>query len=246
MEDLTLRQIEILKAIIKEFTETGDAIGSEILERKYKLGVSPATIRNEMVELTDKGYLKKSYFSAGREPSAKAFRFYIKHLMKEKELSTVDEVTYKNSVWDDREDLHRLLSHATKILAQKTGLLSVSTTDNGDMYYSGVGNLLTIQEFLNWDLSRTLFERLDTINYWGDILAQLQKTEEEMIFMLGGDELRDALFEPCASIFADFEGEKIKGMIGVIGPKRMSYEVVAPQIKYFSSLIGQILKEQKM
>ena len=59
MEDLTQRQIDILKVIIHEYTETGGAVGSEILEKKYKLGVSPATIRNEMVELAKKGYLKK-------------------------------------------------------------------------------------------------------------------------------------------------------------------------------------------
>lgn len=51
MEDLTQRQIDILRSIIQEYTETGEAVGSEILEKKYKLGVSPATIRNEMVTL---------------------------------------------------------------------------------------------------------------------------------------------------------------------------------------------------
>ena len=86
MEDLTQRQIDILKVIIHEYTETGTAVGSEILEKKYKLGVSPATIRNEMVELAKKGYLKKNHFSSGRVPSAKGFRFYIKHLMKQKEM----------------------------------------------------------------------------------------------------------------------------------------------------------------
>ena len=63
MEDLTQRQINILKAIIQHHTETGGPVGSDILEKKYKLGVSPATIRNEMVELAKKGYLKKTYFS---------------------------------------------------------------------------------------------------------------------------------------------------------------------------------------
>lgn len=244
MEDLSLRQVEILKAIIKEFTETGEPIGSEILEKRYKLGVSPATIRNEMVELTHKGYLKKSYFSAGREPSAKAFRFYIKNLMKEKDLSTVDEVSYKNSIWDERKDVHRLLSHATKILAQKTGLLSVSATNLGDLYYSGVGNLLTIQEFLDWKLSKLLFERLDILNFWESILSQMGKNPEETFFMLGEEDFRDQILDPCASIFCEFEGENLKGMIGVVGPKRMSYEVVTPQIKYFSGLIEEIVKEQ--
>ena len=104
MEDLTQRQIDILKVIIKEYTETGTAVGSEILEKKYKLGVSPATIRNEMVELAKKDYLKKTHFSSGRIPSARGFRFYIKHLMKQKEISTTDEVSYKNSIWDERKE----------------------------------------------------------------------------------------------------------------------------------------------
>ena len=102
MDNLTQRQVDILSAIIKEYTDTGMPVGSEILEKKFKLGVSPATIRNEMVELAKKEYLKKTHFSSGRVPSAKGFRFYIKHLMKEKELSTVEEVAYKNSIWDDR------------------------------------------------------------------------------------------------------------------------------------------------
>ena len=106
MEDLTARQIEILKAIILEYTETGEPVGSLILEKKYKLGYSPATIRNEMVELARKGDLMKTHFSSGRVPSARGFRFYIGNLMKEKELSTVDEVAYKNSIWDDRSERH--------------------------------------------------------------------------------------------------------------------------------------------
>ena len=111
MEDLSQRQIDILRAIIVEYTETGEPVGSLIIEKKYKLGFSPATIRNEMVELAKKGYLKKAHFSSGRIPSAKGFRFYINHLMKEKELSTIDEVAYKNSIWDERSEAHRLLYH---------------------------------------------------------------------------------------------------------------------------------------
>ena len=79
MDNLTQRQVDILKTIIKEYTDTGEPVGSEILEKKYKLGVSPATIRNEMVELARKEYLKKTHFSSGRVPSAKGFRFYIRH-----------------------------------------------------------------------------------------------------------------------------------------------------------------------
>ena len=244
MEDLTQRQVDILKTIIKEYSETGEAVGSEILEKKYKLGVSPATIRNEMVELAKKDYLKKTYFSSGRIPSAKGFRFYIKHLMKQKDLSTTDEVAYKNSIWDERNETHRLLSQATKILSQKTGLLSLVTTNLGDVYYSGMANLLTQPEFLDLNLSRTLFGRLDEVSYWERILDEFQRMEEEIMCLLGEEDFHDPIFESCASVWGEFEGKNIKGIVGVVGPKRMYYDSIIPQIKYFSNLIEEIIKDQ--
>ncbi len=245
MDELTARQTDILQALIKEYSETGDPVGSEILEKKYKLGVSPATVRNEMVELAKKGFIKKDYFSSGRIPSAKGFRFYIKNLMKEKEVSTTDEVAYKNSIWDERDDLQRLLAHATKVLAQKTGLLSLTATNGGDLYYSGVGNLLALQEFLNWDLCHSLFDRLDELPFWGKVLDKMQLSHDEIYFLLGEEDFSDPAFELCASIFGEFEGKEIKGMIGVVGPKRMYYDILTPQVKYFSGLLEQIIKEEK-
>lgn len=244
MEDLTQRQIDILKMIIKEYSETGQPVGSEILEKRYKLGVSPATIRNEMVELAKKNYLKKTHFSSGRVPSAKGFRFYIKNLMKEKELSTADEVAYKNSIWDERDEAHRLLSQATKVLAQRTELLSLVATNRGDLYYAGVANLLNKHEFLNWDLSRGLFERLDEVNFWERVLDQFQKMDEDVFYLLGEEDFSDPIFEFCASIFGEFKGDKVRGIIGVVGPKRMYYDVIVPQVKYFSSLLEEIIKSQ--
>ncbi len=244
MEDLTQRQVEILKAIIKEHTETGQPVGSEVLEKKYKLGVSPATIRNEMVELAKKGYLKKTHFSSGRLPSAKGFRFYIKHLMKEKDLSTIDEVSYKNSIWDEREETHRLFSQATKVLSQKTGLLSLAATNLGDLYYAGIANLLNQPEFFDLNLSKNLFQRLDQVSFWERVIDEFSRISDEIMYVLGEEDFHDPFFDPCASVFGNFEGEKIRGIIGVVGPKRMEYDIITPQVKYFSNLIEQILKDQ--
>ncbi len=244
MDDLTNRQTDILRALIKEYTETGEPIGSEMLEKKFKLGVSPATVRNEMVQLAKKGYLRKEYFSAGRVPSAKGFRFYIKYLMKEKDMSTGDEVAYKNGIWDERDDTQRLLAHATKILAQRTGLLALAITDRDDLYYSGVGNLLGLTEFGDITMSRSFFTRLDELAFWGKVLAKVHAVEDDLYFMVGDEEFNDPMYEQCASIFSEFEGKKTKGIIGILGPKRMGYEVLTPQLKYFSDLIEQIIIEQ--
>lgn len=244
MDDLTNRQTDILKALIREYTEKGEPVGSEMLEKKYKLGFSPATIRNEMVVLAKKGYIKKDYFSAGRIPSAKGFRFYINYLMKEKQLSTGEEVAYKNGIWDERADVQKLLSHAAKVLAARTGLLALVVTNTGDLYYAGVGNLFSLQEFMDWPLTKALYIRLDEQNYWGRILERLRTQEANMYVMLGEEDFSDPLYESCASIFGEFESPNVTGMIGVLGPKRMYYEALTPQIKYFSELIEQIIKDQ--
>lgn len=245
MDNLTQRQVDILKAIIKEYTDGGDAVGSEILEKKYKLGVSPATIRNEMVDLAKKGYLKKTHFSSGRVPSAKGFRFYIQHLMKEKALSTIEEVSYKNSIWDDRNEVHRLLYHATKVLAARTGMLSITATDSGDIYYAGVANLLNKAEFYDLGVSKTLFQLLDEVNFWEGILRQFYNIDEQIMYLLGEEDFRDPVFESCASVIGEFRSPHVKGIIGVVGPKRMYYEVIIPQVRYFSGLLEEILKSQK-
>lgn len=246
MDELTARQIEILKAIIQEHTDTGEPVGSEILEKKYKLGVSPATIRNEMVVLAKKGYIMKSHFSSGRIPSPKGFRFYINKIMKQKELSTADEVAYKNSVWDERTEMHKLLTQATRVLAQRTGLVSLATTSTGDIYFAGLANLLNIQEFINREIERQIFQQLEQIEYWERLLNRFGTLEgRDIYFVLGDEGYADPIYDSCASVFGEFESNAIKGIIGVVGPKRMHYDLIAPQVKYFSDLLEGIMKDQK-
>lgn len=244
MENLTPRQTEILKTIIIEYTLTGDPVGSEILDKKYNLGVSPATVRNEMMELSKKGYLKKEHFSSGRIPTAKAFRYYIKNLMKEKEMSTAEEVSCKNDIWDYKGELHSLLQNATKILAHKTDLLAVSSTNLGDVHYFGVNNILNRKEFWDIEISKSLFGQFDEYQFWKEVLNYTKSFDDEIAYLLGDEGLKIETPEPCAYVFSEFEGNKIRGMIGVMGPKRMSYETVVPNVRYFTTLIEGILKDQ--
>ncbi len=242
--DLTTRQIAILKAVITEYTKTGEPVGSELIEKKYKIGASPATIRNEMVELAKKGFLSKSYFSSGRIPTAKAFRFYINNLLKPKDLTTAEEVAFKNNIWDERNELHRLLSQATRALSESTRLLSVSLTEKGDFYFSGVYNILSFREFLEENRRLTdLLERFEDEDFWMRVLRRINRLEENLMLLLGEEDFSDPVFHECASVFAEFEGGDVRGAIGVVGPKRMYYEDILPKVRYLSSLISDILRE---
>jgi heat-inducible transcriptional repressor len=130
--DLTERQIQILKSIIEEFTET-----------------------------TNKGFLKQPHTSAGRTPSPMAIKFYVNELMAEKELSVSEEVAVKGRVWDYRFELENLLREATRCLSEKTGAISVATMDDKNIYHAGYANILDMPEFFDIDVTRSVLSLLD-------------------------------------------------------------------------------------
>lgn len=242
--DLTQRQIEILKAIISEYVESGKPVGSEILERKYKLGFSPATIRNEMVELARKGFILKNYFSSGRIPSAKAIRFYINSLMEEKKLSTREEIEFKNSIWDEKKEIHKLLLTAARVLAAHTNQLSLIVTDEGCLYYSGVANLLEEGGVKEIKKAKELLVLVEEIEFWRKIVNRLFEEGKEFTVLLGEEDFCDTEFDPFASLVASFGGRKIRGLVSIMGSKRMYYNFLVPQLKFFSHLLGDIVREQ--
>src|SRR3989304_8579785 len=102
--DLSARQTAIIKAIMDEHTATAEPVGSVTLENKSRLGVPPATLRNEMAALEDKGFLAQPHSSSGRIPTSTAIKFYVNDLMKERDLSVAEQVAVKENLWDYRRN----------------------------------------------------------------------------------------------------------------------------------------------
>lgn len=237
MYDLSPRQIDILKNIVKEYIDTALAVGSETLEKKYDLGVSPATIRNEMADMVKLGYLSKPHSSAGRIPTSKAIKFYINELMKEKEMSVAEEVEAKEKIWDLRARRDHLYRAATHNLAAKTHSLAVTFTDEGDIYYSGYSNILEMPEFYDIDITKNLLNILDDTSYFDRIMGKLEN--ECAVFL--EDDFEEAFFKPYGFVFSRFKTRSNHmGSIGVIGPTRMQYEVVIPLVRYFGVLLADV------
>ena len=84
--ELDDRKVSILKAIIQNYMETGEPVGSRTISKLPDLKISSATIRNEMSDLEDMGYIVQPHTSAGRVPSDKGYRFYVDNILKEKQL----------------------------------------------------------------------------------------------------------------------------------------------------------------
>jgi len=238
--ELSERQIQILKAVIEEYIETAEPVGSETLEKKYELRISPATVRNEMVRLTQAGYLKQPHASAGRTPTKQAFRLYARQLMQEKQISVAEEVASKEKVWDARFDFDKLMHEAVKALAQRTQDLALAVVDDGRVYHAGYANILAIPEFYDIDLTRGVLSLIDEINEVKKLFARAFGEEE--IHLLLGDELGHEYLEPCGMVFCDFSTGTKKGSLGVIGPNRLNYPLVVPTVRYFKGLIEELAK----
>lgn len=239
--NLTPRQLQILKAVIEEFIESAEPVGSETIERKFNIGVSPATIRNEMANLTQLGFLKQPHTSAGRTPSAIALKLYVKDLMKEKPLSTAEEVSTKESVWDYRHNLDRLLQQATLALAAQTNTIAIACTNQGHAYSAGYANILDMPEFYDIDVTRHVLEMLDRTDELMKLFSR--SVNQGPIHILFGEELADPYLEPVSYVYGDFQiNPDLYGKIGVIGPARLNFPIAVPRVRYFSDLINEIAR----
>ena len=124
MQDLDERKRKILKAIIQTYLETGEPVGSRTISKYTDLNLSSATIRNEMSDLEDLGYIVQPHTSAGRIPSDLGYRLYVDELMKEKD----QEVSEMKEMMIEKTDrMERVLKQVVKVLASNTNYATLIT-----------------------------------------------------------------------------------------------------------------------
>lgn len=123
--ELGERKLKILQAIIRDFITTAEPVGSRTLSKKYNLGISSATIRNEMADLEELGFLAQPHTSAGRVPSDKGYRLYVDQLMDINNLAKNQKESIKRSFMASIGELEQAIIQSSKILSQMTKLTSV-------------------------------------------------------------------------------------------------------------------------
>ncbi|MBI2103875.1 hypothetical protein HYT59_02630 [Candidatus Woesebacteria bacterium] len=238
---LTARQTQILKSIVEEYIDTAAAVGSETLDKKYNLGISSATIRNEMVSLTKAGYLRQPHTSAGRIPAPKALKFYIDQLMEEKRMSVADEVKTKQEVMEAKDDLDELMADATAALAQKTHALAVAALDGEDkIWHAGYANVFSNPEFFMQPQSlSSLFSCIEQFERLHELFFE-RMTGLSPVEVVFGEDLGWPGFSPIGVVGTRFLLRGKNGALGIIGPARLHYQEVIPTIRYFRNLFEEI------
>lgn len=149
MSELTNREKLVLKAIVKNFIDTANPVGSHYIARHSHLAFSPATIRNIMASLEEKGYLFQPYTSAGRVPTSAAYRVYVDQMMGRSRLTSEEKEKIRQVVQQSSGDLEAVLKEAIRILAHLSHQLGIVISPHLD---EGI--------FHRMDITRLTSERL--------------------------------------------------------------------------------------
>jgi heat-inducible transcriptional repressor len=165
---LTPRKKQILRAIVDAHINCGEPVGSKYLSRDVNISASPATIRNEMAELEEMGYLVQPHTSAGRVPSERGYRFYVENLVRQ-------YTETKHEIDEINEKLRYKLTEMDQILAEASHLASSFTDYTGIAFKSGAGKV-RISRFDSVYISQRSFHIVMTFS--GDIVKSITVTTD--------------------------------------------------------------------
>ncbi|MCD6149891.1 hypothetical protein J7J13_03855 [bacterium] len=232
------RQEKILAAVIKEYTNTVIPAGSKVLAEKYNLEISPATIRNDMSALEKDGYLYQPHISAGRIPTDKGYRYFVEEVMKDRELTKREQIKLKEELLKLKAKNTRLSRTTAKLLSALSGNLAISGALGKDDFCNfGMSELMEEPEFQELDEVCRLAEILDYIDEKFDQIIDEVKEGETKIFI--GRENPVNEMSGCSMVVSPYKlksGEK--GILALIGPKRMRYAKNKSLIEYVRKILG--------
>jgi heat-inducible transcriptional repressor len=135
MSDLTERQRILLTLVVRDYIETAEPVGSKTIVERYKLDMSTATVRNEMAVLTEMGYLRQPYTSAGRVPTEEGYRYFVTHVVYQADLPGSARDTISHQFFQARQDVEQWMPLAASILAHHSRAASIVTAPHSERSY---------------------------------------------------------------------------------------------------------------
>ncbi len=232
------RQEKILAAVIEEYTKTAIPVGSKILVEKYLSEVSTATVRNDMAHLEGEGYLQQMHVSSGRTPTDKGYRYFVESIMDDKELSKKEQQKLQAEMLKMQAKNNRLSRTTAKLLSVLSGNMAVSgIMAKNEFSDFGMSELLDQPEFQKMDEVCRLAETLDYIDELFDKLSAEMKDGQTKIFI--GKENPIGEISNCSMIVSPYKSKTgEKGILALIGPKRMEYAKNKSLIEYMKKILG--------
>jgi len=239
---LNERKKKILNAIIKDYQRTAEPVGSRTITKTHLHDLSPATIRNEMADLEEEGYIEQPHTSAGRIPTDIGYRFYVDRLMRITHPTVRETQVVKSSLHKSSSALDEILHQTAKILSHTLDYTAivVNLTSHRRLFYSGTSNLLRQPEFRDVKHMQQLLELIEEEEELAEVVKEYTKNQDVTI-KIGSENMTKKMRE-CSMVVSSFKAEdEIIGAIGLIGPTRMYYSKASTLIDYVAHELSAVL-----
>ncbi len=228
---ITSRQQSILDAIIRVYVETARPVASRELVRRMRPAVSPATIRNDMQELGEAGYLEQPHTSAGRMPTDKAYRFFVDCLSDEAFLTSREQEFLSRAFDASAEDF---LQEFTRVSARMCGAFAAARVAAEQKFYeTGFSEVLDEPEFQDVEYTKRFGKLIDMMGD-ADFLETFDQREERM-YIGRENPVREA--HPYTVIVSRWRHPAgFEGSLMLAGPKRMNYRAATALLRYLKNV----------
>ena len=238
------RKKKIFAALVRDYLESAEPVGSRTIWKTHMRDLSPATIRNEMADLEDAGLIHQPHTSAGRIPTDKGYRYFVDNLLESKPLSQKEAELIKRHIKELHNNIEEILHDSVKLISSLCNYTSIALFPSNyksafRVLSSGVSKLLEQPEFNHSNQVQPLLEMLDHEEFMSKVLSKYLQNKEVTIKI--GHENKPAEMQNISIIIksCEFRGHQIGGF-GVIGPTRMTYGKVTQIIDSVSKEIEQL------
>ena len=235
---LVERQLKLLEHLVEEHITTGQPVASKLLADQYPEQLSPATIRNELAELEELGYIFQPHTSAGRVPTEKAYRVYINQPQNTKATITGQEQqVLGRAAHADGGDSESAVKELAKVLAACAHEAVFIAFADDAVFYTGLSHLFDKPEFHNPLAVITMSRILD---HFDEAISELYRNQnnaapsEHIAVSLGK---ANPFGTDCGTVWAQIGGGHSVRMIGLFGPMRMPYRNHMARLQFLQTMI---------
>lgn len=251
LPELAPRRREILHAVIREHIASALPVASAELVRRYRMGVSTATVRSELAALEELGLLTHPHTSAGRVPTDLGYRYFIEALMPHPDLRDDERVTLSHQFRQARPDTSEWLRLAASTLARLTSEAALATYDRAlephevtwsrQIHYEGIDLILTQPEFRAGERVRSVVSLLQDRQLLAQVLPG-SLGEGDVAVSIGSEHSYETL-RPLSLVIGRYGSEETAvGYVGVVGPTRMDYHRTIGAVRYVGALMSDLVR----
>jgi heat-inducible transcriptional repressor len=240
---LGVRKGAVLRAVVAHHIRTGEPVGSTAVARRYRLGVSPATVRNDMAALEDMGYLVQPHTSAGRIPTDLGYRHYVDALPARQELTDRQRQVMAAFFGEPPEEVEDALRRSALLLSKLTRYGAMAQPPDADhVFIGGAANIASEEMFERRETVRRLFELLEERE--DALLAALHAMADrhEVTVRIGRENPFPAMREVSLVVAAYRVAGRPAGTIAVIGPTRMHYSNAISAVDAVSRKLSRLVE----